>query len=45
MRVFNLAPAPKDEDWPIKGYGKGEGTTLATELIRALDSGTFCAPC
>ncbi len=38
MRVFDLAPAPKDEDWPIAGHSKGEGTNLATELIRALDS-------
>jgi hypothetical protein len=40
MRVFGLTPAPQDEDWPIAGHLKGEGTNLATELIRALDAGT-----
>jgi hypothetical protein len=39
MRVFGLAPAPKDENWPIAGPLKGEGTNLAAELIRALDAG------
>jgi hypothetical protein len=40
MRVFNLAPAPDDARWPLSGTTSGEGTNLATELIRALDSGT-----
>jgi hypothetical protein len=39
MRAFDLAPAPKDEDWPIAGHLKGERTNLAAELIRALDAG------
>jgi hypothetical protein len=39
MRVFDLAPAPKNENWPFTIQGNGDGTTLATELIRALDAG------
>jgi hypothetical protein len=39
MRVFGLAPAPTDDDWPIAGHLKAEGANLATELIRALDAG------
>jgi hypothetical protein len=39
MRVFNLTPAPKHEGWPGAGHLTGEGSDLATELIRALDSG------
>ncbi|RPJ82523.1 MAG: hypothetical protein EHM18_15565 [Acidobacteria bacterium] len=39
MRVFDLVPAPPDDDWPITGHLKPEGTNLATELIRALDAG------
>jgi len=40
MKAFGLGAAPKDQDWPIAGRLKGEGTNLATELIRALDGGT-----
>ena len=39
MRVFDLAPAPNDENWPIVNNLTGEGSNLATELIRALDAG------
>jgi hypothetical protein len=39
MHVFDLAPAPKDEDWPIAGHLKGEGSNLAVELIGALEGG------
>jgi hypothetical protein len=39
MRVFNLAAAPKGENWPFARPGNGDGTNLATELIRALDAG------
>lgn len=35
MRAFGLAPAPKDESWPLTG----EGTHIATELIRSLEGG------
>ena len=38
MRVFGLAPASTDDGWPISGQFDGEGTALATELIRALDA-------
>lgn len=41
MRVFNLAPAPLDADWPFTRQGNGDGTILATELIRALDAGNL----
>ena len=41
MRVFNLAPAPKNQDWPLMRIGHGGGATLATELIRALDAGNL----
>jgi hypothetical protein len=39
MRVFHLTPAPKDKGWPVIRNLNGEGTTLAAELIRALDAG------
>jgi hypothetical protein len=35
MGAFGLDPAPKDENWPLEG----EGTDIATELIRALEGG------
>jgi len=39
MRVFGLAPATGGDDWPFTRQGSEDGTTLATELIRALDAG------
>jgi hypothetical protein len=41
MRAFDLPPAPKNDDWPLGGALKGDGTQLATELIRMLDGGNF----
>jgi hypothetical protein len=39
MRVFNLAAAPKQEDWPFAEGGDGDRGGLTTELIRGLDAG------
>lgn len=35
-RVFDMAPAPAVDGWPIVGHREGHGANLATELIRAI---------